>query len=190
MNHILQHVLVAVVFGLFAKTGWAQTSGPPPALPPLSRPSMPPCTTKAVPLGIDRIKSAQGVDRVLFDAQRLNATVLFDNADVLKVYSIGCHSRLIEARLWLTTKPYVDEALLKEAKYVTGLLLDAPRAHEVQRIIENSMFDSQFVGRIRHIQAHNLIISVTSMPIDDGDTYMQIVYLDPPKPRWPSLPIR
>jgi hypothetical protein len=160
-----------------SRTALAQTHIVPPPIPPLVTPAIPPCTVRGIPLNLDKIRSMQGVVGIVADADKLKVTVLFDNADVLKVQSSGCYVRAIDVRFWTETSSYDAPALKLKAQKITDMLLDASLAKGIDRSIDATAFNYGSIP-IRSVDGPGYVITIAQMPLGGIGTFMKVIYSD------------
>jgi hypothetical protein len=104
------------------------------------------------PLAADaaRLKSAPGVQSVVFAADNTRATVLFDDGGVLRLGTTGCVTPMVSARLWLAAEDGLSDAMwLQRARTVTDLVLASASAAQVDASLTNDAAVTHVDGGIK-----------------------------------------
>jgi len=92
------------------------------------------------PLAVDaaQLKSAAGVQSVVFDADHTRATVMFANGDVLRAGTTGCVTPMVSVRLWVAGEDAAsDGTWLERARTVTSLVLAPASAAQVDASLKS-----------------------------------------------------
>jgi hypothetical protein len=168
---------ILLAFVWVSRTTLAQSHVVPPPTPPLVTPAIPPCTVRGISLNVDKIRSTRGVVGVVADADKLKVTVLFDNADVLKVQSWGCYTRAIDVLLWTEVGSYDAPALKLKAQKITDMLLDTSMTKAIDRSIDATAFNYGNFP-IRSVDGPGYVITITQMPLGGISAFMKLIYSD------------
>jgi hypothetical protein len=127
-------------------------------------------------LNVNRFRSATGVRGVVSDEKQLNASVLFENGDMLKVHSGGCYSHEIEIRLWTDKIRFLDKDVIERTKHVMGIVFDAAKAKELDHSMDSRISNLKF-DQPRLISTPDYQLTVTIDVLDDLNTLLKIEYL-------------